>query len=132
MSIIGRDTLKTRRTVAVGGEEYDYFSLSAAADAAGLGDIERLPFSLRVLLENLIRLEDGRAVTVNDIKAVGAWLKSGISEHKIAFRPARVLTLLEPRLTGDPGAESDLDFWGAGTFDAGNPYFYDLAIGLWC
>jgi aconitate hydratase len=50
-----------------------------------------LPFSLKVLLENLIRLEDGRAVTVNDIKAVGAWLKSGTSEHEIAFRPARVL-----------------------------------------
>ena len=50
-----------------------------------------MPFSLKVLLENLIRLEDGRAVTVNDIKAVGAWLKSGTSEHEIAFRPARVL-----------------------------------------
>jgi len=50
-----------------------------------------LPFSLKVLLENLIRLEDGRAVTVNDIKAVGAWRKSGTSEHEIAFRPARVL-----------------------------------------
>src|SRR5712664_2100470 len=86
-----RKRLKTRRTITVGGKEYDYFSLSAAADAAGLGDIERLPFSLKVLLENLIRLEDGRAVTVNDIKAVGAWLKSGTSEHEIAFRPARVL-----------------------------------------
>jgi aconitate hydratase len=50
-----------------------------------------LPFSLKVLLENLIRREDGRAVTVDDIKAVGAWLKSGTSEHEIAFRPARVL-----------------------------------------
>jgi aconitate hydratase len=91
LSIIGRDTLKTRRTITAGGKEYDYFSLSGAADAAGLGNIERLPCSLKVLLENLIRLEDGRTVTVNDIKAVGAWLKSGTSEHEIAFRPARVL-----------------------------------------
>lgn len=44
--------------------------------------------------------------------------------------PARLLTLLEPRLTGDPFAERDEEYWGAGTFDAGNPYFYDLAVGL--
>jgi hypothetical protein len=47
-----------------------------------------------------------------------------------SVRPARLLTLLEPRLTGDPTAESDLDYWGAATFDAGNPYFHDLAVGL--
>jgi hypothetical protein len=47
-----------------------------------------------------------------------------------SVRPARILTLLEPRLTGDPIAENDAEFWGAGTFDAGNPYFYDLSIGL--
>jgi hypothetical protein len=47
-----------------------------------------------------------------------------------SVRPGRLLTLLEPRLVGDPFAESDLDYWGAGTFDAGNPYFYDVALGL--
>ncbi len=47
-----------------------------------------------------------------------------------SVRPARVLTLLEPRLTGDPQAADDRDYWGAGTFDAGNPYFHDLALGL--
>ncbi|MBK9088844.1 MAG: hypothetical protein IPL90_07270 [Holophagales bacterium] len=47
-----------------------------------------------------------------------------------SVRPGRVLTLLEPRLTGDPAAEDDRDYWGAPTFDAGNPYFHDLALGL--
>ena len=74
MSVIGQDLLKARRTLAVGGKQYDYFSLEAAAAAAGLGDIARLPFSLKVLLENLLRLENGRTVTVDDIKAVAQWL----------------------------------------------------------
>ncbi|MCH7550883.1 MAG: hypothetical protein IIA35_04155, partial [Proteobacteria bacterium] len=69
MSVTGQDTLKTRRTLNVGGKEYDYFSLQAA-EAAGLGDVSRLPGSLKVLLENLLRYEDGRTVTVDDIKAV--------------------------------------------------------------
>ena len=76
MSVTGHDSLKSRRTLDVGGKQYDYFSLEAAAAAAGLGDISRLPFSLKVLLENLVRLENGRTVTVDDIKAVGAWLKT--------------------------------------------------------
>ena len=75
----------------MGGKEYDYFSLEVAAETADLGDIGQLPFSLKVLLENLVRLEDGRAVTVDDIKAVGAWLNTQTSEHEIVFRPARVL-----------------------------------------
>ena len=91
MSITANDTLKARRTLKVGGKEYDYFSLEVAAETAGLGDIGQLPFSLKVLLENLVRLEDGRTVTVDDIKAVGAWLNTQTSEHEIAFRPARVL-----------------------------------------
>ena len=91
MSITANDTLKARRTLKVGGKEYDYFSLEVAAEAAGLGNIGQLPFSLKVLLENLVRLEDGRTVTVDDIKAVGAWLNTQTSEHEIAFRPARVL-----------------------------------------
>ncbi len=86
----GRDTLNVRRTLIVDGEEYDYFSLEAA-DQAGIGDIGRLPFSLKVLLENLLRWEDGRAVTTDDIKAVAEWAAEKRSDREIAYRPARVL-----------------------------------------
>ena len=91
MSVTGHDSLKTRRTLDVDGKLYDYFSLEAAARLAGLGDISRLPFSLKILLENLVRLENGRTVTVDDIKALGAWLVNNSSDREIAFRPARVL-----------------------------------------
>ena len=91
MSVTGHDSLKARRTLKVEGKDYDYFSLAAAAQAAGLGDVSRLPFSMKVLLENLVRLENGRTVTLDDIKAVAEWLKTRRSEREIAFRPARVL-----------------------------------------
>ena len=91
MKYAGHDTLKTRRTLTVDGTSYVYFSLPDAARAAGLGDLQRLPFSMRVLLENLVRLENGRTVTVDNIKAVGAWLETRSSDVEIAFRPARVL-----------------------------------------
>jgi aconitate hydratase len=87
---IGHDSLKTRRTLNVGGKSYDYFSIDAAAQA-GAGDVARLPMTLKVLLENLLRWEDGRTVTVDDVKAVGAWLKERKSDREIAYRPARVL-----------------------------------------
>ena len=90
MPVLGRDTLKTRRTLRVGDASYDYFSLEAAAQA-GLGDLARLPYSLKVLLENLLRHEDGRTVTVEDVKALAGWLTSRGSDREIAFRPARVL-----------------------------------------
>ncbi|MDA0230148.1 MAG: aconitate hydratase AcnA [Proteobacteria bacterium] len=90
MIALGQDTLKTRRTLTVGGRSYDYFSL-AAAESAGLGDISRLPYSLKVLLENLLRFEDGKSVTVADIKGLAAWLKERRSTQEINFRPARVL-----------------------------------------
>jgi aconitate hydratase len=99
VSVTGHDSLKARRTLAVDGKNYDYFSLDAAARAAGLGDISRLPFSLKILLENLVRLENGRTVTVDDIKALGAWLATKSSDREIAFRPARVLM---QDLTGVP------------------------------
>src|SRR2546423_3123558 len=99
VSVTGHDSLKARRTLDVEGKRYDYFSLDAAAKAAGLGDIARLPVSLKILLENLVRLEDGRTVTVDDIKAMGAWLGTKSSEREIAFRPARVLM---QDLTGVP------------------------------
>ena len=90
MTTTGQDTLNTRRTLTVAGKEYDYFSLPAAAEA-GLGDISRLPFSLKVLLENLLRYEDGRSVTVADVQALKGWLDQRASTHEIAYRPARVL-----------------------------------------
>jgi aconitate hydratase len=74
----------------VGAKEYDYFSLPAAAEA-GLGDISRLPYSLKVLLENLLRWEDGRTVTVEDAEALAEWLEERGSNREIAYRPARVL-----------------------------------------
>ena len=87
----GHDTLKTRDTLNVDGKSYDVFSLPKAAKALG-ADLSKLPFSLKVLLENLLRFEDGRSVTVNDVKAVVAWLENkGKTEHEIGFRPARVL-----------------------------------------
>ncbi len=61
MSIVGQDSLKTRRTLKVGADSYDYFSLPEASKA-GLGDLSKLPYSLKVLLENLLRFEDGRTV----------------------------------------------------------------------
>jgi len=91
VSVTGHDQLKARRTLKVDGKDYDYFSLEAAAKAGGLGDVGRLPFSMKVLLENLVRLENGRTVTLDDIKAVPEWLKTRRSEREIAFRPARVL-----------------------------------------
>jgi aconitate hydratase len=84
------NSFKTRRTLRVGARSYDYFSLAAAAKA-GIGDIARLPFSLKVLLENLLRHEDGRTVTRDDVAAVGDWLKHRRSDREIAYRPARVL-----------------------------------------
>ena len=90
MIALGQDSLRTRRTLDVGGRSYDYFSLPAAAEA-GLGDIARLPFSLKVLLENLLRFEDGRSVSVDDIRAVGAWLDARRGGREIGYRPARVL-----------------------------------------
>ena len=85
----GQDSLKTRRTLKVKGESYDYFSLDAASEK--IGDISRLPYSLKVLLENLLRFEDGKTVTVEDIRAVAGWLEKRSSNREIAYRPARVL-----------------------------------------
>ena len=90
MIALGQDSLNTRRTLNVGGRSYDYYSLEAAADA-GLGDISRLPYSLKVLLENLLRFEDGTTVTVDDIKGLAGWLKERRSSQEISYRPARVL-----------------------------------------
>ncbi|MBO31974.1 MAG: aconitate hydratase AcnA [Rhodospirillaceae bacterium] len=90
MSVVGHDTMKTRRTLNVGGKNYDYFSLEAASEA-GLGDLSKLPFSLKILLENLLRYEDDFTVNVDDIKALAGWLETKSSTREIAYRPARVL-----------------------------------------
>jgi aconitate hydratase len=84
------DSFKCRRRLEAGGAEYDYFSLKEA-EANGLVGIGSLPFSLKVLLENLLRHEDGRTVTADDIRGVALWLKDKKSDREIAFRPARVL-----------------------------------------
>ncbi len=89
MMSIGQDSLKTRRTLAVGGKRYHYFSLDAAA--AELGDLSRLPVSLKVLLENVLRCEDGKTYTLEDARAIAGWLAEGHSEREVPFRPARIL-----------------------------------------
>ena len=91
MSVTGQDSLGTRTTLTIDGKDYDYFSLPAAAEKAGLGDLTRLPYAMKVLLENLVRLENGRTVSVADVKGVAAWLRDRRSDREIAFRPARVL-----------------------------------------
>ena len=84
------DTFKCRRKLKVGKKTYDYFNLKAA-EKNGLDGVSKLPFSLKVLLENLLRHEDGRSVTADDIKAMATWLKRRKSTREIAYRPARVL-----------------------------------------
>ena len=84
------DSFKCLRPLKVGSKTYAYYSL-LAAEKNGLKGISRLPFSMKVLLENLLRNEDGRTVTKEDIQAIAHWLKNKSSDHEIAFRPARVL-----------------------------------------
>ncbi|WP_417841209.1 aconitate hydratase AcnA [Terasakiella sp.] len=86
----GQDTLNTKRTLTLGETEYSYFSLKALAQKSG-ADITRLPFSLKVLLENLLRWENGKDVHVSDIDQLEKWLDQASSDCEIAFRPARVL-----------------------------------------
>ena len=93
-----KDSFKARRTLKVGGKSYVYYSL-IAAEKNGLTGLSRLPYSMRVLLENLLRHEDGQTVTEGDIRAVLDWLKTKTSDREIAFRPARVLM---QDLTGVP------------------------------
>jgi aconitate hydratase len=88
---VGHDTAKTRRTLQVGDKSYAYYSI-AAAEAAGLGDFSRLPAALKVVLENMLRFEDGKTVSVDDIRAFSDWAaKGGKNPREIAYRPARVL-----------------------------------------
>jgi aconitate hydratase len=88
---VGQDSARTRKTLKVGKQSIDYYSIKAA-EAAGLGDFSRLPAALRVVLENMLRFEDGKTVHLDDIKAFADWAKlGGQNPREIAYRPARVL-----------------------------------------
>ncbi len=88
---VGQDSAKTRKTLTVGDQSVAYYSIPAA-EAAGLGDFSKLPAALKVVLENMLRFEDGKTVTVDDIKAFSDWAdKGGQNPREIAYRPARVL-----------------------------------------
>ncbi|MDH3999256.1 MAG: aconitate hydratase AcnA, partial [Desulfuromonadales bacterium] len=84
------NSFNTRQTLNVAGKEYNYYSLKTLADAQKL-ELSRLPLTLKVLLENLLRFEDGESVTAEDVSAMFDWLQQRRSSHEIAFRPARVL-----------------------------------------
>jgi aconitate hydratase len=89
MTAIGQDTLKTRRTLTVEGKSYEYYSLPEAAKT--LGDISRLPVSLKTLLENVLRFENGVSYTVEDAKSIAGWLVNARSDKEVPFKPARIL-----------------------------------------
>ncbi len=84
------DSFKARKTLQVGDKTYTYFSIPEA-EKNGLEGVSRLPYSLKVVLENLLRFEDNRTVTADDIRAVARWLTTRTSDHEISYRPARVL-----------------------------------------
>ncbi|WGW03253.1 aconitate hydratase AcnA [Tropicibacter oceani] len=88
---VGHDSAKTRKTLKAGGQSVAYYSIPAA-QAAGLGDFSKLPAALKVVLENMLRFEDGKTVTVDDIKAFSDWADNGgKGDRELAYRPARVL-----------------------------------------
>jgi aconitate hydratase len=88
---VGQDTSKTRKTLKIGDASIAYYSIPAATDA-GLGDFTNLPAALKVVLENMLRFEDGKTVSVDDIKAFAEWgANGGKNPREIAYRPARVL-----------------------------------------
>ena len=88
---VGHDSAKTRKTLTAGGKTISYYSIPAA-EAAGLGQFSKLPAALKVVLENMLRFEDGKTVSVDDIKAFSDWAKfGGKNPREIAYRPARVL-----------------------------------------
>src|SRR5262249_53514439 len=84
------DSFKTRQSLTIGRDSADYFSLPAL-EAAGFRGVARLPFSLKVLLENLLRREDGSSVTAEDVRSLASWRPGAKNEKEISFMPARVL-----------------------------------------
>src|ERR1700716_1436261 len=112
------DSFKCRKTLKVGGKTYVYYSLPAA-EKNGLTGISRLPYSMKVLLENLLRFEDGRSVTKDDLKAMSAWLDNkGKTDKEIGFRPARVLM---QDFTGVPAVVDLAEMRGGMTLLGGDP-----------
>ena len=89
MKPVGQDSLNTRRTLTVNGRDYAYFSIPEAART--IGDVSRLPISLKILLENVLRFEDGKSYTIADAHKVAAWLTAGSSTDEVPFKPARIL-----------------------------------------
>ncbi|MDU8944978.1 aconitate hydratase AcnA [Ovoidimarina sediminis] len=88
---VGQDSAGTRRSLEVSGSSYAYYSIPAAEEA-GLGNFARLPAVLKVVLENMLRFEDGKTVSTDDIKAFSEWAANGgKNPREIAYRPARVL-----------------------------------------
>ncbi len=88
---VGQDSARTRRNLSAGGQTVAFYSIPAA-QAAGLGDFSRLPAALKVVLENMLRFEDGMTVTQDDIRAFAKWADNGgQNPREIAYRPARVL-----------------------------------------
>ena len=87
---VSKDSFKSRSRLEVGGKSYDYYSLTTA-EKNGLTGLSTLPFSLKVLIENLLRFEDARTVTKNNIAAAAEWSKNkGQKQTEIGFRPAAV------------------------------------------
>ncbi|NNC52398.1 MAG: aconitate hydratase, partial [Erythrobacter sp.] len=90
MTQVGQDTLGTRSTLTVNGKDYAYYSFKKAAEK--IGDVSKLPFSLKVLLENMLRFEDGGfTVSTDDVQAIADWQKNPATGKEIQYRPARVL-----------------------------------------
>ncbi|MCB2085649.1 MAG: aconitate hydratase, partial [Sphingomonadaceae bacterium] len=90
MTQVGKDTLGTRSTLSVGGKDYAYYSFAKAETT--IGDVSKLPFSLKVLLENMLRFEDGGfTVSTEDAQAIADWQRNPATGKEIQYRPARVL-----------------------------------------
>ena len=109
------DSFNSKRTLTAEGTDYAFFSIDAAAQE-GVGEVSRLPVSLKILLENLLRFEDAVTVTSNDIRALGDWVANPPDAQEIAYRPARVLM---QDFTGVPGV-ADLAAMRSAVVDAGH------------
>lgn len=98
MKSVGHDSLKVGRSLEVDGKTYHYFSIPEAEKT--IGDVSRLPASLKVLLENVLRFEDGRSYTQADAKSIAEWLPKACSTKEVPFKPSRILM---QDFTGVPG-----------------------------
>ena len=117
MISIGQDTLKTRAKLSIKGKDYFYFSLKKLEKSIKK-DISRLPFSLKVILENLLRFEDGKTVLLKDIKSLANWVNNKSNSGEISYRPARVLM---QDFTGVPAVVDLAAMRDAMKLQGGNP-----------